>query len=182
MDRFRNGAYVVMKVVSKKGERIYIREYNHNDYNKVVQLARKAFGDTPDSRWAVSNLKRCKKVYLATIGDNIVGVVQLEVSRLSNGLHGQIGYIFVDPDLRGMGIGSILIERALRYFESINAKAVWALTNPSNVATRILFSKFGFREITFQQMKKMFSDKDLKILLRDLYYWAGDVILYKELT
>lgn len=171
-----------MRVISRKGERIHIREYNHSDYDKVLLLARKAFGNTPDSRWAVSNLKRCKKVYLATIGDKIMGVVQLEVSRLSTGLHGQIGYIFVDPDFRSMGIGSVLIESALDYFRSIKAKAVWALTNPSNLATKILFSKFGFREMTFQQMKKMFCDKDLKVLLRDLYYWAGDVILYRELS
>ncbi|MGQ4891553.1 MAG: GNAT family N-acetyltransferase [Candidatus Njordarchaeia archaeon] len=170
-----------MKVISRKGEKISIREYKPTDYNQILKLARKAFGDTPDARWAVSNLKRCVKVYLAIVRNKVVGAIQLEVSRLSEGLHGQIGYIFVDPDYRGMGIGSILVKRALEYFRSIRAKAVWALTNPSNTSTRILFSKFGFREITFQQMKKMFNKDDLKILLRDLYYWAGDVILYLEM-
>lgn len=166
----------------KKKHALRIIDYDPRYRNKVASLAERAFGYTKDSYWATRDLDRCDKAFLALINDKVVGTVELGFIKLKDGLHAQIGYIFVDPEYRHMGIGSMLVSKSLEFLSEKGVKAVWALTSPNNTATRALFRKFGFHEFyNPMELRKLLSKRDIGKLLYKMIYWRGDIILYKPL-
>ena len=165
----------------KQKVNLVVRELKKEDLPLVKKLAKKAFNGSRDSYWSIKNIKNCDKVFVAEVNGEVVGVVEIEFSTLSDGLHGQIGYIFVHPNYRGLGVASRLLEESIRYIKLRGAKHVWALTTSDNIATRFLFKSNGFSEISFKDMSKKLSKRDLMKLLRDMYYWPGDIIIYKKL-
>jgi len=165
-----------------KHKTILVREYKLKDKSKIEILAKKVFNGLMDSYWAVRYLDKCDKAFIAQINGRIVGVVELGIKRLKSGLHGQIGYIFVDPDYRNIGVGSKLMDKSLEFFSSKNVIHAWALTDKDNFATRGLFKKFGFREYhNPKELRTFLAKSDIFRLLKWMVYWVGDVILYKPL-
>ncbi|MEX2690748.1 MAG: GNAT family N-acetyltransferase [Candidatus Njordarchaeum guaymaensis] len=161
---------------------IKIREYQEKDMSKIEKLARNSFNNDMDVFWAVRNLNRSDKVFVAEIRNSIIGVVEIDIIRLSNGIHSQIGYIFVHRMYWRHGVGTLLLQTALRYLEKRNIVGVWAVTSPENIAARRLFRKFNFVEFSDKKVLKRFlSSRDIRKLLRALVYWTGDIILYLKL-
>ncbi len=157
-------------------------EYDPRYREQVFELANRAFNYSRDSYWASRDLDKCDKAFIAIVNGKVVGAVELGYIRLRDGLHAQVGYIFVDPDYRHMGVGSALLERSIEFLRKKGVKAVWALTSPNNEATRALFRKFGFREFTNpRELREMLSSRDIGKLLYKMVYWKGDIILYLPL-
>jgi len=162
---------------------VKVVDYEPKYREQVIQLANRAFNYSKDSYWASRDLDICDKAFLAIADNKVVGTVELGFIKLRNSMHAQVGYIFVDPDYRHVGVGSALLSRAIEFLKEKRVKAVWALTSPQNFATRSLFKKFGFREFTSpKELKKILSSKDIRKLLYKLVYWEGDIILYLALN
>lgn len=161
---------------------IKIVDYEPKYREEVIQLANRAFNYSNDSYWASRYLDKCDKAFLAIVGNKVVGAVELGLIRLRSGVHAQVGYIFVDPDYRNIGVGSALLSKAIEFLRRSGVKAIWALTSPKNFATRHLFKKFGFREfLSPGELEGLLSLREIKKLLYKLVYWEGDVILYLPL-
>ncbi len=159
-----------------------IIEYDLIYREGIIRSAQRAFGNSMDSYWAVRYLDKCNKTFIAVFDNKVVGAVMIGYIKLHDSLHAEIGYIFVDPDYRHMGIGSALLSKAIEFLKENGIKAVWALTSPRNIATRFLFKKFGFKEFANpRELKEILRSKDIGKLLYRMVYWRGDVILYLPL-
>jgi len=59
----------------------------------------------------------------------------------------QILSLAVAPDARGQGVGTALLESALRILKQRGARQVKLEVRPDNLAAHHLYSKFGFRSV-----------------------------------
>ena len=169
-------------MLESKHRSLIIREFRTEDKPEVELVAKKVFNGSMDSYWSVRYLDKCDKAFVAQLNGKIVGVVELGIKKLKSGLHGQIGYIFVDPNYRRIGVGSKLLEKSLEYMVSKGVEHVWALTDKDNLATRALFKKFGFTEYSSpKDLRKFLPKSDIFRLMRWMIYWVGDVILHKQI-
>jgi GNAT superfamily N-acetyltransferase len=84
-------------------------------------------------------------VLAGTIGDAVVGYAVVHVDRLRNGeTLGVVDDIFVLPAAREVGVGEVLIERALDWCRERGSIGVDALVLPGNRETKNFFEAFGF--------------------------------------
>jgi dTDP-4-amino-4,6-dideoxy-D-galactose acyltransferase len=58
---------------------------------------------------------------------------------------GRIGLVGVASEVRGKGLGKVLVFDALDWFSSIGVKMVFAATQARNVAAQRLYQALGFR-------------------------------------
>ncbi len=73
--------------------------------------------------------------------DAIVGMVTL--SRRQDG--GQIGLIAVDPNLRGIGVGTALVHSANRWTVAAGLSRGWVVTQRANANACRLYERSGYR-------------------------------------
>ncbi|RLF92809.1 hypothetical protein DRN52_07405 [Thermococci archaeon] len=178
-ENLKNGDFYLCQSDIKE---LLVRESSKDDYEKIKSLATKVFKARPDSHWAVVGFKRAQKTYVAELRGKILGAVELEIIKLDSKRHGHIGYIFVDPDYQGMGIGKKLIQKAEEYFAKKNCVSVWALTDRENYKARKLFAGLGYKELKKDHVYDILGETAGKILLRRMIYWEGDIILHKPLS
>ncbi len=60
---------------------------------------------------------------------------------------GAIQNIGVHPDFRGLGLGSVLIDAALKGFQLVGCKAVYLEVTVQNTAAIRLYERLGFRRV-----------------------------------
>ena len=86
-------------------------------------------------------------IYLAYIGDQAVGFTQLYPSFTSVGMRRVwiLNDLFVDSDVRKMGVGEALIEKAKTLGKETGAKRVVLETAVDNVIAQGLYDKTGFK-------------------------------------
>ncbi len=162
---------------------INIVDYDSRYLGDVRRLAELVFKGKRDAYWASRWVEKCDKAFLAFVGGELVGVVELGYIRLSEGLHSQIGYIFVHPLYRRRGVASRLIEVSLKFLANQGVVGVWAVTGRDNHAAIGLFEKNGFKRFnTPRELEGFLSRRDIKRLLWRLYYEEGDVIFYKQIS
>ncbi|RLG93542.1 hypothetical protein DRO29_07620 [Candidatus Bathyarchaeota archaeon] len=176
-----DGFLHIGKNVSRE-QQVTIRKAFKRDLPSVAEVAKKAFSGKPDSYWAVVGFKRAQRVYVAEVGEKLIGVIEIEVIRLRNGRHGHIGYIFVDPAFQGRGIGKKLVKKAEEFFFSKNAIASWALTDEDNIVARKMFRSLDYQELDVEDVIRELGEEDAEKLLRRMIYWTGDIILRKKLV
>ncbi len=102
-------------------------------YNTIVALIEN--GDT--------------EVLVATEESKVVGFIVVTVNTFQNlyqtrKLIGEISAIYVRRDYRGKGIGSKLLEEAMKYLQSKGVEIVLAEVRADNKASMKLFTKYGF--------------------------------------
>lgn len=109
-----------------------LRETNAKDYShEIIARVERSFG--PD---AVRELIGKRSVFVATIGNRLVGTASLDGSVVRT--------VFVAPDVQGRGIGKLLmaqIEHLAR------ARKIPALTVPSSVTAETFYSRLGFNAV-----------------------------------
>lgn len=72
--------------------------------------------------------------------------------------NGQIANIAVDPALRGMGLGKVLLQEAIEQMKNENCEMVSLDVRVSNQAARKLYESFGFQELN--RSKNYYGDED----------------------
>lgn len=81
--------------------------------------------------------------WVATEGETLLGFCGLSQSFEQ----GDILNIGVRPDARGKGIGSQLLQQAIKTFGEQGGKELFLEVRASNAAAKALYEKFGFRQI-----------------------------------
>ena len=81
----------------------------------------------------VNHLKLCQKL-VATINDQVVGFIGVD--------DGYIGWLYIDPDHYGMGLGRKLLQAGL---ELVNGRA-WTIALAGNLPALNLYKSEGFLE------------------------------------
>ncbi|MET4388416.1 GNAT superfamily N-acetyltransferase [Bradyrhizobium sp. F1.4.3] len=109
-----------------------LRETNAKDYtDEIIERVERSF-----SPGAVLELIGRRTVFVATIGDRLVGTASLDGSVVRT--------VFVAPDVQTRGIGKLLmaeIERTAR------ERKIAALTVPSSVTAEAFYVKLGFNAV-----------------------------------
>jgi GNAT superfamily N-acetyltransferase len=82
------------------------------------------------------------RVELARVDDGrIVGYC---VSSVSTDMTGEVDSIFVTAAYRGMGIGTALMEQALRWMDTLGAKSKVVMAIVGNEEVHAFYARFGF--------------------------------------
>ena len=121
-------------VVQRHGV-LYAREYGWNvQFEALVASIMAGFGEQHDPA-----LERC---WFAEIDERIVGTIFLV--RHSDEA-GQLRVMLVEPEARGQGIGTRLIQECLAFARAAGYRKVRLWTNSVLVDARRLYEKAGFR-------------------------------------
>jgi ribosomal protein S18 acetylase RimI-like enzyme len=83
-------------------------------------------------------------VFVARVGDALVGTLTLVVFRIPTGMRAWIEDVVVDDAARGRGVGEALNRAALAKAASLGAKTVDLTSRPSREAANRLYQRLGF--------------------------------------
>ena len=91
-------------------------------------------------------LIRSKEMIVLLVGEGPDGFAQLRFRPwvYSAGLHSYLEELYVVPDLRGNGLGRVLLEAALETARGEGAEQMELGTSESDVAARALYESVGF--------------------------------------
>lgn len=87
-------------------------------------------------------------IFVAEEAGRVVGYITTRPDPFSR--IGRIPNLAVDPDARGQGIGSALIQHALDYLRGIGMAMAKIETLEQNPRGQALYPRFGFREVARQ--------------------------------
>jgi ribosomal-protein-alanine N-acetyltransferase len=124
---------------------ITTRMATSRDIDRVSLIERASFSD-PWSRGSFDRLVGDPRVHFAVAcepNDTVVGyVVAWFVMD-----EGEIADIAVAPEVRGRGIGAVLLGSAVRAARTRGASAIYLEVRDSNAAARHLYATHGFTEV-----------------------------------
>jgi ribosomal protein S18 acetylase RimI-like enzyme len=135
-------------------------DYADNEIVSIRQLRRLALGSSLYSRFRVDNrfpLGGWQKLYYTWLKNSIAGTIADEVIvhringciagmasvEVSNGL-GVIGLLSVDPNFKRMGVGSLLIGKAISYCSLNDCAALIVSTQAENLPACKLYEHHDF--------------------------------------
>ncbi|HVB06974.1 MAG TPA: GNAT family N-acetyltransferase [Acidimicrobiales bacterium] len=110
----------------------------------LPQLSSAPSPDLMALREIVGNPDTC--LFVARLGDRIVGTLTLQTFRLLTGVRAWIEDVVVDEAARGRGAGSALVERAVAVARERGAVTVDLTSRPSREAANALYRRLGFSE------------------------------------
>jgi len=85
------------------------------------------------------------RVWLGTFTGASVGYAVAHIEELRDGtLLGVIDDLFVEPDVRGVGVGEALAEAVVTWCEAEGCRGIDAWALPGNRETKNFFESFGF--------------------------------------
>lgn len=122
---------------------LFVREIRLRDFERVLEIERSSFG--PDA-WDRNLFAACRAA-----GDLFLGAWragQLCGYLLAREKHGraELMSIAVDGPLRKQGVGSVLMDAALRRFRRRRVREVWLMVKTANREAQSCYTKFGFRK------------------------------------
>ena len=96
-------------------------------------------GAEASCRETANGLEPGERVQLAALdGDSLVGAVQLTRSGAGNGRHrAEIQRLVVRADVRGQGVGRVLMEAAVEHARALGLRLLWLTTHAGTDADRI---------------------------------------------
>jgi L-amino acid N-acyltransferase YncA len=136
-----------------------IREMTKQDSARVLEIykmgmeTRNATFETEVPSWDDWDRKHLNHSrFVFTDNEKVLGWVALTAVSVRPAYQGVAEIsIYTDTDFRGTGIGSQLMEKAIKSSEE---NGIWTLNSsvfPENIATLKLHQKFGFRIIGFKE-------------------------------
>ena len=109
-----------------------LRDTNAKDYTDEI-IARVEQNFSPD---AVLALMARRTVFVATIGNHVVGTASLDGSAVRT--------VFVAPDVQARGIGKLLMAEVERIARE---RDIQVLTVPSSVTAETFYARLGFKAV-----------------------------------
>lgn len=145
-----------IRKVEPKDLQTFVRLYKLS-YKGLEEYAYVKDGDIKDYfRWL---LKRDPEGFLLVESSDPVAFVACDTnwfSPLESRILGEIHEIFVHPDHRGKGIGSILLDKAIDYAKNKGRKLMGLWVGVKNFTAKEFYRKRGFTEtISFGKWTRM---------------------------
>ncbi|HZU99826.1 MAG TPA: GNAT family N-acetyltransferase, partial [Planctomycetota bacterium] len=86
-----------------------------------------------------------------------VGVAMLQGSSDPTGFPADLGYIAVEEEARGLGLGRRLVKRFLEALAARGASGCWTKTYATNTAARKLYERSGFKMLGRRRIRRIWS-------------------------
>ena len=154
--------------------RLQIRFAEKSDLSQARQILRKFFTGSY-LYWSDLLLGRLDTL-VAVVNRRVVGVAELYTRDTeSHGRIGVIGFIAVDPEYRGRGIGKRLVGEAERISRERGCSYSAASTRHDNTVSIRMFTGMGYKLYRW-------GEKEFDELEGPLYAYEDDVILVKKLV
>lgn len=125
-------------------EAVRVREFDEHDRVKVIELWRGCGVIRP---WNDPNLDIDRKLavedamfFVAALGSDVIGSVMAGY----DGHRGWINYLAVDPELRGEGVGRLLMERAEHHLEQAGCPKINLQIRVGNPGAIEFYEHLGF--------------------------------------
>jgi ribosomal-protein-alanine N-acetyltransferase len=121
-----------------------IRLATAGDLPQIVRIEAQSFKD-PYSPLLLMNLL---SLYPAgfLVAESHQGILGYTVLRIIGG-KGHIIALATDKEVRGKGVGSQLLKKALEYFKARSAKGAWLEVRTSNITAQNFYKKRGFQPL-----------------------------------
>jgi L-amino acid N-acyltransferase YncA len=143
-------------------------------YNDAVLNTTAVFDDAPrtleaQSSWLAAKAAQALPVLVADEGGRVVGYCSFGPFRPWPAyLHTVENAIYVAPDRRGAGIGTLMLEPLLRRARQRNVHAVVAGITADNQASLRLHTRFGYTQVAhFREVGRKF-DRWLDLVFLEL--------------
>ena len=125
---------------------VLLRRARESDLPAVLGIERASFTD-PWSRSSFAAILEQPRVYFAVALDSSGTVVGYTIAWFVLD-EAELANIAVAPDVRGRGIGTVLLQGAIAASEARRSAAMYLEVRASNVSALALYSAHGFVEIS----------------------------------
>lgn len=141
---------------------------------QIVALEKEAFGVGGMNHWFLVPFIRHGRVFVALIGDEVVGVCEymLDFRRPSQ------AYLFgfvVKEEWRNSGVGKRLLHKTCTVLKAHGISAVSLTVHPDNMGARRLYEKFGFTITEYRTDEYGAGEHRLEYVL-DLNSWKETML------
>jgi ribosomal protein S18 acetylase RimI-like enzyme len=132
---------------------IHIRNFRMEDYDEVVALWKRAgleLGQSDDREGIARKLERDADLFLVAVGEvAIVGVVM----GCYDGRRGWVNHLAVDPDYKGQGLGTQIMQKMERRLREKGCGKVNLLIEPKNAIVQTFYQRLGYQrdELIFME-------------------------------
>jgi ribosomal protein S18 acetylase RimI-like enzyme len=123
-----------------------ISDPNGEDHAALSRLLAHLSSAVPPDADELTGLARSESTTLlsARVDGRLVGTLTLVTFPLLTGVRALIEDVVVDPEERGHGVGTALVEEALRRAEGLGCRTVDLTSRPSRIEANRLYEKLGF--------------------------------------
>ena len=138
---------------SRDRMRISIRKARPDDATHIRQIALESKIDA----WTVDQYReetgRTDAVFYTACEDEVINgfISGRVVPGATEGRDGEIYNIAVSPQLRGKGIGRVLLENAVKRFASERCNSLWLEVRESNRSAIQFYENNGFKEVNIRR-------------------------------
>jgi len=139
---------------------VVIRKATAGDIPRIVQIESQSFKDPYTPLLLMNLLSLYPTGFL--VAETHQGILGYMIIRIISG-KGHIIALAVDGAIRGKGVGSNLLKKAIEYFKSRSAKGAWLEVRPSNNSALKFYGKRGFQPLHI--IKGYYGDGEDALLL-----------------
>ena len=133
----------LVSLLDSNNQNINIRYYKSSDYNDLICIHPANAYFTGDE--VISRLNSYNQLIVAELDNKVIGYIYFEMFQ-SDGF-AEICFVNVSSELRGMGIGSLLINRAIsEAFKYDWVKHIQISVRVNNESAERLYMRIGFKE------------------------------------
>jgi len=86
--------------------------------------------------------------FVAEQDDRIIGYAAAQIRQDGPSDVGVVSYNAVDPNYRGQGVGTALLEHVMRYLKEQGARVLEVVTLEADMPARHVYERMGFQELT----------------------------------
>lgn len=90
--------------------------------------------------------KDCRAIWCVMVGDEMAGVLQLDLDRDRDKDVGYIQFLALKPEYRGRMLGPQLLGQAVSVYRSLNRHFLRLLCAPGNEAAQRFYVRYGFQK------------------------------------
>ncbi len=121
---------------------VVIRDYNVRDFKELLEIDAEVFKSRNPAYDVYVYLTYGSDLLVADIGSRVAGyIVTMDLDERT----GKIISFAVRPEYRRMGIGSMLLKKAIERLKARGKKRVLLEVRVSNEPAQRLYKKFGFK-------------------------------------
>ena len=108
-----------------------------------------------------------------------VGFIKIVEFKVNEEKFGFISGVAVKHEFHRKGIGTALVEAGTQVLKEDGAKTVFATAQMTNRASLKVFSRQGFRKVSFLGLWRLFGKRIFEIY-EDIWFFPGEIVLIHD--